>query len=86
MKQYADKTNRAKEHNFDVGYYIIYIYYIGRPLLDIIVYIVSMENGKLPSSETHTMCYCDKPQANSFKVVSTENGSRKPAWFRDMVM
>lgn len=47
IKHYADKTIRAKEHNFDVGD---------------IVYIVSMENGKLDAKfrDTHTMCYCDK--------------------------
>ncbi len=39
MKQYADMTNRAKEHNFKLGD---------------IVYVASMEDGKLDSKYRDT--------------------------------
>ena len=62
MKQYADETSRAKEHNFKVGD---------------IVYIASMETGKLNSTFRDTRYVLIRNTAdNSFELVNTEDGSR----------
>lgn len=47
MKLNADQTSRAKEHNFKVGD---------------VVYIASMENGKLDSTFRDTPCTTENQQ------------------------
>lgn len=62
MKDYADKTNRAKEHNFEVGN---------------LVYIARMDNDKLDSKFRDTRyVLLRKTSDNSFELVNTEDGSR----------
>lgn len=61
MKWYVDQTSRAK-HNFEVGD---------------VVYIASMENGKLNSTIRDTRCVLLRNTANnSFEPVNTEDGSK----------
>ncbi|XP_051973262.1 uncharacterized protein K02A2.6-like [Xyrauchen texanus] len=62
MKQYADMTRRAKEHNFKLGD---------------IVYVASMEDGKLASKyrDTHFVLLKNTSD-NSFEMVNVEDGSR----------
>ena len=62
MKDYADKTNRAKEHQFKVGD---------------LVYIASKDNGKLDSRfrNTHYVLLRNTSD-NSFELVNTQDGSR----------
>ena len=62
MKQYADQKRRAKEHNFEVGD---------------VVYIASMENGKLDSIFRDTLYVLLKNTSdNSFELINTEDGSK----------
>ncbi|XP_061142102.1 uncharacterized protein LOC133158746 [Syngnathus typhle] len=62
MKQYADQHNRAKEHNFKVSD---------------VVYIASMENGKLDSTFKDVRYVLLRNTAdNSFELVNTEDGSK----------
>ncbi len=59
MKQYADMTNRAKEHNFKLGD---------------IVYVASMEDGKLDSKYRDTRYVLLKHTSdNSFEMVKFRN-------------
>lgn len=61
MKQYADQTNRAKEHDFRVGD---------------IVYIASMDNGKLDAKFKDTRYVLLRNTSdNSFELVNTNDGS-----------
>lgn len=62
MKQYADPTSRAKEHNFKVGD---------------LVYIARMESGKLDST-FRDICYVllRNTSDSSFELVNTEDGSK----------
>uniref|UniRef100_A0A3P9KEY2 Gypsy retrotransposon integrase-like protein 1 n=1 Tax=Oryzias latipes TaxID=8090 RepID=A0A3P9KEY2_ORYLA len=62
MKHYADQTSRAKEHNFKAGD---------------IVYIASMENGKLDPTFRETRYVLLKNTSDSsFELVNTEDGSK----------
>ncbi|KAL7824648.1 hypothetical protein SRHO_G00344920 [Serrasalmus rhombeus] len=62
MKQYADQTSRAKEHNFQVGD---------------TVYIANMENGKLdPTFRDIRYVLLRNTSDNAFELVNTEDGSR----------
>ncbi|XP_051804922.1 uncharacterized protein K02A2.6-like [Acanthochromis polyacanthus] len=62
MKLYADQNNRAKEHNFKVGD---------------VVYVASMENGKLESTFKDVRYVLLRNTANnSFELVNTEDGSK----------
>uniref|UniRef100_A0A673JH84 Integrase catalytic domain-containing protein n=1 Tax=Sinocyclocheilus rhinocerous TaxID=307959 RepID=A0A673JH84_9TELE len=62
MKQYADMTRRAKEHNFKLGD---------------VVYVASMEDGKLDSKYRDTRYVLLRHTSdNSFEMVNVEDGTR----------
>lgn len=62
MKEYADQTNRAKDHNFKAGD---------------VVCIASMENGKL-STTFKDICYVilRNTADNAFELINAEDGSK----------
>lgn len=62
IKDYADKTNRAKEHNVEVGH---------------LMYIASIDNGKLDSKFRDTpYVLLRNTSDHSFELVNTEDRSR----------
>lgn len=61
MKDYADKTNRAKDHSFKVGD---------------VVYVANMEQGKLDSKfKSAKYVLLSKTSDSSYELVNTEDGS-----------